>query len=100
MVVLDNRANPTRRFGTKSEMTGATHEQVATKGTGMELNSSALTGTLCRLMHPIRDREGRVRFEECPRILRKIINLEREMFLVKFDDGATTFVFPDEIAPC
>ena len=57
-------------------------------------------GTPCRLLRPIRDREGRLRYEERPRFLRRITNLEREMFLVRFDDGATTFVFPDEIASC
>lgn len=52
----------------------------------------------CRLLRPIRDREGRARFREQPRILREMENLERHMFLVEFEDGATTFVFPHEIA--
>lgn len=69
----------------------------------MQMTSAAevvAAGTTCRLLRPIRDREGRLRYEEHPRILRRITNLEREMFLVRFDDGATTFVFPDEIVPC
>lgn len=57
-------------------------------------------GATCRLLRPIRDHEGRLRYEEHPRVLRRITNLEREMFLVRFDDGATTFVFRDEIVPC
>lgn len=54
----------------------------------------------CMLLRPIRDREGRTRFGEQPRILREVHNLDRQMFLVEFEDGATTFVFPHEIAPC
>ncbi len=57
-------------------------------------------GRRCRLLRPIRDREGRSRFEEHPRIVREVCNLGRQMFLVCFDDGATTFLFPDEIALC
>jgi hypothetical protein len=69
----------------------------------MESESAAglmVAGTTCRLLRPIRDHEGRIRFEERPQVLRRISNLEREMFLVRFDDGATTFVFPDEVVPC
>jgi hypothetical protein len=29
--------------------------------------------------------------------LREIENLNRHMFLVQFDDGATTFLFPHEV---
>lgn len=49
------------------------------------------------LLKPIRDREGRLRFHENVVILKKVSNLGREMYLVRFDDGTTTFVFPDEI---
>ena len=35
-------------------------------------------------------------FGEAPEILRKIENLGRRMFLVRFHDGGTTFLFPDE----
>ena len=52
----------------------------------------------CRLVGPIRDHSGRVRFGEQPTILRQIRNLDRSMFLVQFADGATTFLFPDEVA--
>ena len=52
----------------------------------------------CRLIGSIRDHSGRVRFGEQPTILREVDNLDRHMFLVQFDDGATTFLFPNEIA--
>lgn len=55
-------------------------------------------GRQCRLLRPIRDHEGRTRFEEVPKIVKHLNNLDREMFLVRFADGATVFVFPDEIA--
>jgi len=51
----------------------------------------------CRLVAPIRDHNGRVRFGEKPTILREVENLDRHMFLVQFDDGATTFLFPHEV---
>jgi len=54
----------------------------------------------CILNTPIRDRAGRIRFQEQPRVLRKINNLDRQMLLVEFDDGATTFVFPNEVTLC
>lgn len=54
-------------------------------------------GKMCHLRRPIRDRAGRSRFSETPVILRELSNLDRRMYLVKFADGATTFVFPDEI---
>jgi hypothetical protein len=60
-------------------------------------NIEAVVGRHCRLLRPVRDHEGRSRFEERPRILREINNLDRHMYLVKFDDGATTFLFPDEV---
>jgi hypothetical protein len=45
----------------------------------------------------VRDHDGRNRFSEQPRILREVNNLDRRMYLVQFDDGATTFLFPDEV---
>ena len=45
----------------------------------------------------VRDHQGRSRFKEQPRILREVNNLDRRMFLVQFDDGSTTFLFPDEV---
>lgn len=60
-------------------------------------NTEAVTGRHCKLQRPVRDHEGRSRFGEQPRILREVNNLDRRMFLVQFADGATTFLFPDEI---
>ncbi len=54
-------------------------------------------GKICHLRKPIRDRAGRNRFTEAPVIVGEMTNLDRHMYLVKFADGATTFVFPDEI---
>jgi hypothetical protein len=51
----------------------------------------------CELVGAVRDHSGRVRFGEKPTILREINNLNRRMYLVKFDDGATTFLFPSEV---
>ena len=67
------------------------------------MNSSAedrqdgVVGRYCRLLKPVRDREGHSRFIERPRILREVRNLDRVMYLVQFEDGTTTFVFPHEI---
>jgi hypothetical protein len=61
------------------------------------LNTEELIGKHCKLQKPVRDHEGRSRFNEQPRILREVNNLDRRMFLVQFDDGATTFLFPDEV---
>jgi hypothetical protein len=52
----------------------------------------------CRLLRPIRDREGRVHFGELPIILRELVNLDRQMLLVQFGDGSTTFVFREEVS--
>ncbi len=51
----------------------------------------------CSLVRPIRDHEGRIRFHESPVVVKEMSNLGRLMYLVRFDDGGTTFVFPDEI---
>jgi len=56
-----------------------------------------VVGRHCLLKRPIRDREGVNHFNEKPTVLRQIMNLERRMFLVEFEDGATTFLFPDEV---
>jgi len=56
-----------------------------------------LIGKPCNLRRPIRDRAGRTRYDEAPIVLREVFNLDRRMYLVKFADGATTFVFPDEV---
>lgn len=60
-------------------------------------NFEAVVGRHCKLQKPVRDHEGRSRFSEQPRILREVNNLDRRMYLVQFDDGATTFLFPDEV---
>jgi hypothetical protein len=60
-------------------------------------NFEAVTGRRCRLLKPVRDQQGLSRFSEKPRILRSVDNLGRHMLLVQFEDGATTFLFPDEI---
>jgi hypothetical protein len=61
------------------------------------LNTDVLIGKHCKLQRPVRDHEGRSRFLEQPRIIREVNNLDRRMYLVQFDDGATTFLFPDEV---
>lgn len=62
------------------------------------IQTGAVVGRACRLLRPVRDREGRSRFQEHPLILREINNLDRQMYLVRFEDGSTTFVFPDEVS--
>ncbi len=59
--------------------------------------AEAVAGRYCKLVRPVRDGQGRSRYTEQPRVLREIDNLGRRMYLVKFDDGTTTFLFPDEI---
>ena len=61
----------------------------------MELSS--MNGRHCHLCRPIRDRAGRNHFHEDPIILGELDNLQRRMYLVRFDDGAETFVFPWEV---
>ena len=61
-------------------------------------NYETVVGRRCRLLKPVRDHEGLSRFSEKPRILRSVDNLGRRMLLVQFDDGATTFLFPDEVS--
>jgi hypothetical protein len=68
------------------------------KETTMQVSQTEhLVGRYCRLLKPVRDREGRSRFSEQPRVVREIDNLGRRMYLVQFSDGSTTFVFPDEV---
>ena len=57
----------------------------------------AVVGRYCLLKRPVRDRDGVNHFNEKPKVVRELINLDRRMFLVQFSDGATTFLFPDEI---
>ncbi|MGH7814167.1 MAG: hypothetical protein ACREQI_09215 [Candidatus Binataceae bacterium] len=59
--------------------------------------AAVVVGARCKLVKPVRDHEGRPRVGEHPRILREVDNLDRRMYLVQFDDGATTFLFPHEV---
>jgi len=61
------------------------------------INPSGVIGRHCQLLRPVRDQQGRTRFNEKPEIVREVDNLNRRMFLVRFADGATTFLFPDEV---
>jgi hypothetical protein len=54
-------------------------------------------GKCCRLLRPLRDHEGRERFGDWLKIIRQVDNFDRRMYLVKFGDGATMFVFPHEV---
>jgi hypothetical protein len=57
-----------------------------------------VVGRCCLLKRPVRDRDGINHFHEKPKVLKEVINLDRRMYLVEFDDGSTTFLFPDEVA--
>jgi hypothetical protein len=61
-------------------------------------NVDTVVGRRCLLKRPVRDRDGVNHFNEKPRVLREVTNLDRRMFLVEFGDGSTTFLFPDEIS--
>lgn len=62
------------------------------------MNHESVVGRHCRLVRPVRDHEGRGRFNEEPLIVKEVENLGRVMYLVKFDDGSTTFLFPSEVS--
>jgi hypothetical protein len=62
-----------------------------------EANNIERVGRRCQLLRPVRDRQGQTRFNERPLVLREVTNLGRQMFLVQFDDGSTTFLFPNEV---
>ncbi|HZP45152.1 MAG TPA: hypothetical protein VFB15_05835 [Candidatus Binataceae bacterium] len=59
--------------------------------------SNDVVGRRCLLLKPVRDHDGVARFKEKPIIVREVNNLGRRMFLVKFADGGTTFLFPEEV---
>ncbi len=61
------------------------------------LNSASVVGRHCRIIGSVRDSQGRGRFNEEPLIVREVDNLGRHMYLVQFDDGSTTFLFPSEV---
>ena len=54
----------------------------------------------CQLIGSIRDHAGCLRFHEEAQVLREVVNLDRRLFLVRFADGATTFLFPHEFVLC
>jgi hypothetical protein len=55
-------------------------------------------GKICHLNKPVRNHEGIMKFKEPATILRVVNNLDRTMYLVKFEDLSTTFLFPDEVS--
>jgi hypothetical protein len=59
--------------------------------------AGAVVGRYCLLKRPIRDRQGVIHFNEKPRIVRQVVNLDRLMLLVEFNDGSTMFLFPEEV---
>ncbi len=52
----------------------------------------------CRLLVPVRDRLGRTHYDERPMVLHEIFNLGRHMYLVRFEDGTTIYLFENEIS--
>ena len=56
-------------------------------------------GQRYKLIEPVRDANGRLRFRDELEIVREIQNLGRKMFLVRFVDGGTTCLFPNELTP-
>ncbi|MGH7813789.1 MAG: hypothetical protein ACREQI_07265 [Candidatus Binataceae bacterium] len=52
-----------------------------------------------KLIEPVRDSDGRLRFRDDLEIVREIHSLGRRMFLVRFNDGGETFLFPHELTP-
>ena len=56
-----------------------------------------LVGKKVKLLVPVRSSNGKEYFKEHPKITRIIDNLDRHMFCVVFEDGASTFLFPNEI---
>jgi hypothetical protein len=64
---------------------------------GLSDMGGAQSSRRCQLTQPIRDAGGTVRFRENAEILHEVDNLGRRMILVRFDDGATTFLFPHEV---
>jgi len=62
-----------------------------------ERTNPGTSGRRVQLLRPVRDQQGKSGFREEPVILRKIKNLNRHMYLFRFDDGATTFLFPQEV---
>jgi hypothetical protein len=78
-------------------------QQSPRKSARKNMDTSIATATItpkrkyCRLLEQVRDHEGRIRFAESVELLKEIDNLGRHMYLVRFNDGGTTFVFPNEV---
>jgi hypothetical protein len=68
------------------------------KGGKLRVSSEPESERHCELLRPVRDRSGRSHFNEAVTLLREMHNLDRTMYLVRFEDGSTTFLFPYEIA--
>lgn len=56
-----------------------------------------LVGKRVKLLVPVRSSNGKEYFKEHPTIIRIVENLERTMYYVRWDDEASTFLFPDEV---
>jgi hypothetical protein len=56
-----------------------------------------VSGRTCHLRVPVRDREGGIRFRERPTVLCEIFNLGRRMYLARFADGITMYLFAHEV---
>lgn len=56
-------------------------------------------GKQCRLLKPIRDPNGKTRYREeiNPTVIRVTVNLDREMYHVRLNDGLIMILFPREI---
>lgn len=59
--------------------------------------TETVVGKACKLLGEVRDAQGKSRFNEEVVILREVMNLERKMYLCRFSDGVTTFLFPNEV---
>jgi hypothetical protein len=81
----------------KPEKTGLGSGVIMTVSERSE-GDEAVSPRRCRLLRPLRDHQGVIRYGEQPTLVREVSNLGRRMYLVRFDDGTSTFVFPDEIA--
>ena len=56
-------------------------------------------GKQCRLLKPIGDPNGKTRYREeiNPTVIRVTVNLDREMYHVRLNDGLIMILFPREI---
>ena len=86
----------------ESRVLGGTPKSRGSEQKPMETSTTNTTADnpnrkYCRLLEPVRDHEGHIRFTEAVEIIKEIDNLDRHMYLVRFEDGSTTFVFPHEV---